>query len=196
MNTIPPDTLIAIGVLILVAIGIIAALLIRQQRQTQRLKQRFGAEYGRTVVELGSRAKAESELKQRESRVARLSITPLSAADAARFSQTWNALQSRFIDSPKGVVAEADQLVRELMLKRGYPMGDFERRAADISVHHPEVVTTYRAAQLIAARDELGEASTEELRQAVVHYRTLFDELLEVKPAAPPVERARVAVHS
>jgi hypothetical protein len=113
-----------------------------------------------------------------------LNITPLAPADAARFSQAWNALQSRFIDNPKGVVGQADHLVRELMVKRGYPMGDFERRAADISVDHPGVVTTYRAAQAIALRDERGEADTEELRKAVVHYRTLFDELLEVKPTS------------
>jgi hypothetical protein len=105
----------------------------------------------------------------------------LAPPDAARFTQAWNALQSRFVDDPKGVVVQADQVVRELMLKRGYPMGDFERRAADISVDHPTVVETYRAAQAIAVRDQRGQADTEELRKAVVHYRALFDELLEVR---------------
>jgi hypothetical protein len=105
----------------------------------------------------------------------------LAPPDAARFTQAWNALQSRFVDDPKAVVVQADQLVRELMLKRGYPMGDFERRAADISVDHPTVVEIYRAAQAIAVRDQRGEADTEELRKAVVHYRALFDELLEVR---------------
>ena len=127
----------------------------------------------------------------------RLTITPLPPGDAARFAQAWNALQARFVDNPKGVVVEADNLVRELMLKRGYPMGDFERRAADISVDHPTVVEAYRAAQTIAVRAEGGEADTEELRKAVVHYRTLFDELLEVRPekraASPPEE---IPVHS
>lgn len=147
--------------------------------------------------EFGGRSKAEVELRKREQRVARLNITPLAPADAARFTHAWNALQGRFIDNPKGVVAEADQLVRELMVKRGYPMGDFEHRAADISVDHPGVVTSYRSAQAIAARDECGEADTEELRKAVVHYRTLFDELLEVKPTSTaPVAAGPVAVHS
>ena len=97
----------------------------------------------------------------------------------------------RFVDDPKGVVVQADQLVRELMLKRGYPMGDFERRAADISVDHPAVVENYRAAQAIAARDERGEADTEELRKAVVHYRVLFDEMLEVGEAKQEVLSAK-----
>jgi hypothetical protein len=183
MNTISTNTLI-FAVVLIVAVGAIVAWMVMQRQRTQRLQQRFGAEYTRTLNELGGRAKAEAELSKREQRVARLNITPLSPADAARFSQAWNALQSRFIDNPKGVVGEADHLVRELMVKRGYPMGDFERRAADISVDHPGVVTTYRAAQAIAVRDERGAADTEELRKAVVHYRTLFDELLEVKPTS------------
>jgi hypothetical protein len=105
----------------------------------------------------------------------------LAPAEAARFSEAWKDLQGRFVDNPKGTVVQADQLVRELMLKRGYPMGDFEHCAADISVDHPEVVAHYRVAQAIAVRDERGEADTEELREAVVHYRALFDELLEVR---------------
>jgi hypothetical protein len=106
-------------------------------------------------------------------------------------------LQGRFVDDPRGVVVQADQLVRELMLKRGYPMGDFERRAADISVNYPTVVQNYRAAQAIALRGERGEASTEELRKAVVHYRALFDELLEVEETKQEVARAtQMAVHS
>ena len=138
-----------------------------------------------------------AELKAREKRVEKFTITPLAPADAARFTQAWNALQGRFIDNPKGVVVEADTLVRELMLNRGYPMGDFEMRAADISVDHPTVVENYRAAQAIAVRDERGEADTEELRKAVVHYRTLFDELLGERPAKrveSPV--GQIPVHS
>jgi hypothetical protein len=197
MNTIPTNTLILAIVLIVAAAAIIAWVLMQRQR-TQRLRQRFGPEYTRAVDELGGRTKAEAELAKREQRVARLNLTPLTPADATRFSQEWNALQSRFIDNPKGAVGEADHLVRELMVKRGYPMGDFERRAADISVDHPGVVTTYRAAQAIAVRDARGEADTEELRKAVVHYRTLFDELLEVKPT-PTTARAAagsIPVHS
>jgi hypothetical protein len=185
MNTIPNNTVIVAVLLIAIAIAVIAWL-IMQKRRSAQLKQVFGAEYDRTVSKSGSRAKAEAELAAREKRVARLSIVALTPADALRFSQAWSALQGRFIDNPKGVVAQADHLVRELMEKRGYPMGDFERRAADISVDHPDVVATYRAAQAIATRDASGEADTEELRRAVVHYRTLFDVLLEVKPAVVP----------
>jgi hypothetical protein len=183
MNAIPTNTFI-FAVVLIVAVGAIVAGVMMQRQRTQRLRQRFGPEYTRTVDEFGGRTKAEAELTKRELRVARLNITPLASADAARFSQAWNALQGRFIDNPKGVVGEADRLVRELMVKRGYPMGDFERRAADISVDHPGVVTTYRAAQAIAVRAERGEADTEQLRKAVVHYRTLFDELLEVQPTS------------
>ena len=103
---------------------------------------------------------------------------PLAPAEAATFTQAWNVLQGRFVDDPKAAATQADQLVRELMLKRGYPMGDFERRAADISVDHPAVVENYRAAQAIVVGKKGAEADTEELRKAVVHYRALFDELL------------------
>jgi hypothetical protein len=192
MNAIPSNTVIFAVLLIAFAIAVVVWLAVQRQRSA-RLRRRFGPEYDVTVAEFRSRTKAEAELLKREQRVARLTIVPLTPADAARFSQAWSALQSRFIDSPKGVVVEADHLVRELMVKRGYPMGDFERMSADISVDHPTVVATYRAAQGIAARDASGEASTEELRKAVIHYRTLFDELLGVAPvevvAAPAAHR-------
>lgn len=165
----------------IVALVLFATWSIYQKKQSRRLKERFGPEYGRSVDDLGSRTKAETELKAREKRVELLTIIPLTPSEASRFSQTWKDLQSRFVDNPKSAVAQADELVRELMLKRGYPMGDFEHRAADISVDHPEVVAHYRAAQAIVVRDKRGEADTEELRKAVVHYRALFDELLEVK---------------
>lgn len=167
MHTIDTQTwIILIGVAVLVLIAL-AAWFIYKKKQSRRLQERFGPEYGRSVDDLGSRTKAESELKAREKRVERLNIVPLAPSEAARFSQTWKDLQGHFVDNPKSAVVQADQLVRELMLKRGYPMGDFERRAA----------------QAIAVRDERGEADTEELRKAVVHYRALFDELLEVRKA-------------
>ena len=188
MHTIDTQTwIILAGVVVLVVIALAAWFSYKKKKQSLRLQERFGPEYGRSVDDLGSRTKAESELKAREKRVERLTIVPLSPSDAARFSQTWKDLQGHFVDNPKGAVVQADQLVRELMLKRGYPMGDFERRAADISVDHPEVVANYRAAQAIAVRDERGEADTEELRKAVVHYRALFDELLEVREAKQEV---------
>jgi hypothetical protein len=197
MNTIPTNTVIAAVLLIALVIAVVAWLVMQKQR-TLKLKRRFGAEYDLTVSEFGSRVKAEAELTSREKRVAEFEIVPLTPADAVSFTQGWSALQGRFIDNPKGVVLDADHLVRELMAKRGYPMGDFEHRAADISVDHPGVVAAYRAAREIAARDERGEADTEELRKAVVHYRTLFDELLGVATNKAPGVRADlgVPVHS
>ena len=152
-----------------------------RRRQSVRLRQRFGPEYSRTLAERGDRTKAEAELLAREKRVERLKLVALTPEDAARFGQAWDALQTRFVDNPRGAVVEADRLVRELMVKRGYPMVDFEHRAADISVEHPTVVEAYRSARAIAVRDQQGQASTEDLRKAVVYYRTLFDELLEVR---------------
>jgi|SRR5215831_15049301 len=197
MNGINEQTwFIVAGVVALILIIAIAAWLLYQRQQSRRLQQRFGSEYGRTVIELGSQTKAEAELRAREKRVDRLHIVALTPPDAARFSHAWQALQARFIDDPKGVVVQADQLVRALMSKRGYPVGDFERHAADISVDHPEVVANYRAAQAIVTRAR-NEASTEDLRKAVVHYRALFDELLEVSDAkAKAMPREELEVRS
>jgi hypothetical protein len=187
----PTLTYILVGVLIAAVIAVVAWSYDAQQkrRRSQRLQQRFGPEYARLVNELGDRTKAEAELAAREKRVDRLTITALAPADAARFALAWNELQLRFVDDPKAAVAQADRMVYEVMTKRGYPMGDFERRAADISVGYPGVVANYRAARAIALRDERGQASTEELRKAVVHYRALFQELLEVRPSAQPAAR-------
>jgi FtsZ-interacting cell division protein ZipA len=186
MNTIP-TVWIVLGIILVVALLVAAAWVSSQKKKkrSERLQQRFGPEYNRTVDKLGGRGKAESELEARETRVDKLTIKTLSPSEAARFSQAWAALQGRFVDDPKGVVTQADQLVRELMLARGYPMGDFERRSADISVDHLAVVEHYRAAQAIAVRDQRGDVNTEELRKAVVHYRALFDELLEIRETAP-----------
>lgn len=196
MNSLPADTVILALIVALVVLAAAAWLIVQRQRSA-RLKRRFGAEYDVAVSQFRGRAKAEAELLRREHRVAGLTLIPLTAADSARFSQAWVSLQSRFVDNPKGVVADADQLVREVMAKRGYPMGDFEARAADISVDHPAVVANYRAARVIAVRDAHGEADTEELRKAVVHYRTLFEELLDAEPAKARTLRAvpHVAAH-
>jgi hypothetical protein len=183
MNLTPAFWIVLAGILAVSLIAGAALISSGKKKQSLRLQQRFGPEYGRAIDELGSREKAESELKAREERVENLHIVALAPPEAARFSQGWSALQGRFIDNPKGVVVQADQLIRELMIKRGYPMGDFERRAADISVDHPAVVDSYRAAQAIAVRDQSGQANTEELRKAVVHYRALFDEMLGAKEA-------------
>ena len=192
INTQTWTIIAAVAGLGLVALG---AWFFSQKKRSHKLQERFGPEYDRTVNEYGSRTKAESDLKAREKRVERLVILSLTPAEAARFTEAWHALQSRFIDNPKGVVVQAEQLVRELMEKRGYPMGDFERRAGDISVDHPDVVANYRSAQAIVLRDQTGTADTEELRKAVVHYRALFDELLEVRePMQEIIEENRLAV--
>jgi hypothetical protein len=176
------DPQILAGV-ILTALIALAAWLAYRKNESHRLEKRFGPEYGHALNELGSRTKAEAELKAREKRVSKFKIVPLARNEAERFSQQWKSMQARFVDNPKGVVSEADILVRDLMQKRGYPMADFDRLSADLSVDHASVVDHYRAARQIAERDHRGEADTEDLRKAVVHYRALFDELLEVEPA-------------
>jgi hypothetical protein len=193
MNANIDPSMMVIALLIIVLLAVAMWLHFRR-RESHTLERHFGPEYRRTVDELGSRPKAEAELKARQKRVEQLEIVPLAPAEADRFSDSWRALQARFVDNPKGVLAEADKLVRELMQKRGYPMGDFERRAADISVHYPTVVDHYRAAHDIALRDERGEVDTEGMRQAVIHYRALFAELLEVQP--PPAREGKLEAQS
>lgn len=185
MDTDTNTMLIALAVIVVIALVLWTVM---RKRRSDDLAQRFGPEYHRTVDEMGSRDKAEAELLARKKRVDDLDIVPLSPADAQRFSQEWRSLQSRFVDNPRGVLADADLLVRELMQKRGYPMGDFERRAADISVHHAGVVDHYRAAHALTERDRRGEVDTEGMRQAVIHYRALFAELLEVDRPQPPAQ--------
>jgi hypothetical protein len=193
MDSLDTKTLIAIIAAGVVVVAIIAALA-WSAYQTRRLKSRFGPEYDAVLRRTGNKAKAEKELRQRETRVEKFQIVPLSSADAAKFSATWTRLQGSFVDDPKGVLIEADKLVRDLLVKRGYPVADFELRAADISVDHPIVVNNYRAAQRIVSLDQRGEASTEDLRKAVVHFRALFDELLGKTTArdqvAPPARLA------
>ena len=176
MDSLNTTTLIAIVAVAVILVAFVAWLA-WSANQSKRLKQRFGPEYDAVVGRVG-KAKAEAELKRREKRVKSFEIVPLASADAARFSQAWTRIQGSFVDDPKGVLIEADRLVRELLAKRGYPVADFELRAADISVDHPIVVNNYRAAQRIVSLDQRGEASTEDLRKAVVHFRALFDELL------------------
>jgi FtsZ-interacting cell division protein ZipA len=170
--------LIVIVAIAIVALAIVAWSLVQKMR-TKRLQGRFGPEYERTVQQIGDRRKAEDELEARKKRVAKLTLRSLFSEEQRRFAGEWAAAQARFVDDPKGAVADANRLVKEAMQARGYPMGDFEQRAADISVDHPRVVSNYRAAREIAARSAEGKASTEELRQAVVYYRALFEELLE-----------------
>ena len=181
MENFNTQTLAIVIVVAVLLVGLVAWI-VHGQVQTRRLRQRFGPEYDAVLKRSGSKAKAEQELKRREKRVQKFELVPLAAADVTRFSQAWTRLQGSFVDDPKGVLIEADRLVRELLLKRGYPVADFDLRAADISVDHPIVVNNYRAAQRIVSLDQRGEATTEDLRKAVVHFRALFDELLGTKP--------------
>jgi hypothetical protein len=170
--------LIVLLVIAVIAVAAIAFLAIRKQK-SEKLRRRFGPEYDRVVRQEGSARKAEGVLEFREKPREKFAIRPLSEADKSSFSTRWNEVQSQFVDDPRGAVTVADNLVSEVMQARGYPVGDFDQRAADISVDYPVVVENYRAAHGIALRHSAGKASTEDLRQAMVYYRTLFQELIE-----------------
>ena len=176
--------LIALAVTVILVVAALAWLYVRRRRTTTaELRQRFGPEYEQAVREHGSERRAQAQLSDREKRVERLKIRGLDPTERQRFSGQWTSLQSRFVDDPKGTVTEADQLVSSLMQTRGYPVADFNQRAADISVDHPQVVANYRSAHEIALRLEKGEANTEDLRTAMIHYRSLFEELVQVPTA-------------
>jgi hypothetical protein len=168
---------IAIIVLAIVAVASIIWMLTKQ-RKREALRGKFGPEYDRTVQERDSRRAAESELQDRERRREELEIRPLAPVPRARYVDEWGAVQAKFVDDPGTAVLDANGLVLRVMGDRGYPMEEFEQRAADISVDHPDVVENYRAAYRIAVLDGDGRAGTEDLRQAMVHYRSLFEELL------------------
>jgi hypothetical protein len=177
---------IVVGVIILA----IAAGLSLRKRRTEKLRTQFGSvEYDRTVKEDGSRRHAEAGLKDRNERVESLAIRSLAPGDRVRFVESWRRIQARFVDGPGGAVTEADQLLGDVMSTRGYPVSDFDQRAADISVDHPLVLQNYRTAHEIAVRQARGQASTEDLRQAMIHYRTLFEELVG-EPASAQAKAA------
>jgi hypothetical protein len=188
------DPRIATAIVIVIAViaVLIIAWLVIRRRRTVRLRERFGPEYDRAVHEVGP-TRADSVLLEREKRVEKFSIRALDPDERERFVTSWRAVQSRFVDDPQKAVTEADLLVDKVMLARGYPMSDFEQRAADISVGHPHVVANYRAAREIALRHRQGQATTEDLRQATIYYRSLFDELLDAKPTAPVTHKREVA---
>jgi hypothetical protein len=168
-----------IGLAVTVITGIVVAWVIVRKRRTGRLRTQFGrSEYDRAVKEDGSRRHAEAALKERTARVESLNIRPLAPGDRARFVESWRRVEARFVDGPGGAVTEADQLLGDVMSTRGYPVSDFEQRAADISVGHPLVLENYRTAHEIALRQTKGQTNTEDLRQAMIHYRTLFEELI------------------
>ena len=163
---------------VLLIVGVMAILTMRKNRTTKLKTQFGGVEYDRAIEKGGNRKLAEAELDARTQRVEKLNVRPLAAADRARFLESWLGIQARFVDGPAGAVAEADQLLGDVMSRRGYPVSGFEQRAADISVNYPVVLENYRTAHEIALRQTRGQASTEDLRQAMVHYHKLFDELV------------------
>jgi hypothetical protein len=174
MNT--TAILLLVLIVVVVAVGVFLFL---QRRRSDALRQKFGPEYQRAVGQFGDERKAEAELAAREKRVRSLKLRSLTPEEQARFSDAWKKAQARFVDEPSQAAADADILLKQLMEARGYPVGDFERRAADISVDHPKVVSNYRAAREIALRNNAGEATTEDIRHAMVYYRSLFEELLD-----------------
>ena len=173
--------IIALAAAVILIIAILVWLYVQKRRHaTAGLREKFGSEYDRAVREHGSERKAQAKLEDREKRVEKLSIRDLDPLERERFSKQWDSVQSRFVDSPKGAVTEADDLVSSLMKARGYPISDFDQRAADISVDHPRVVENYRSAHEIAMRVGKDKATTEDLRTAMIHYRSLFEELVQV----------------
>ena len=180
---------LVIGLVVVLVAGV-TAFLWHRKRRTERLRTQFGgAEYARAVEKGGTRRHGEAGLEERAQRVEGFHVRPLAASDRAHFVESWRGVQARFVDGPAGAVTEADHLLGDVMSTRGYPVSDFEQRAADISVDHPMVLENYRAAHEIALRQMRGQASTEDLRQAMVHYRTLFDELVN-EPEVPLAKAA------
>jgi hypothetical protein len=177
---------ITVVVCALIAVGVWIAV---DKARSRRLREHFGPEYDHVVQRMQDRNLAEAELQSREERVKKFRIVPLSSQDRAHYRETWAAVQNRFVDDPQGAVKDGHGQIFEVMEKRGYPVTNFEQAAADLSVDYPEVVENYRAASAIAARNRNGEAGTEELRQALVHYRALFNELLEAP--APSIEKSK-----
>src|SRR5260221_278302 len=165
-----------IGAIVVAAVAIIAFMW--RQRRSAHLHQRFGPEYDRAVEQKRDVRAAEADLEARARRVDKLHIKPLTPSDASAFGTAWRKIQGEFVDDPKGAVTQADRLIGEVMRARGYPLDDFEQRANDLSVDHPAFVSNYRAAREIALRHARGQASTEDLRQAMMFHRSLFDELL------------------
>lgn len=174
---------LVIGI-ILIVVAAVAVLVWRttQQRRTDQLRRHYGVEYDHTERQLGRR-RAEQELVSREKRVEHLDIRPLTPAQRTRFTDEWRRVQAQFVDDPEAAVAQGDLMVEEVMKTRGYPLAEFDQRIADLSVHHAGVVQNYRAAREIATRQREGQATTEDLRRAMVYYRELFEDLVEDRHA-------------
>jgi hypothetical protein len=191
-NSTDPAVVTVIGALALVIVLAIVWVAVRQRsrRQSAELRGRFGTEYELALREYGSRRKTEAALLERVRRVNRMAVRPLSDAERERFLAEWDSIQARFIDHPRGAVTEADEMVNSLLKARGYEGGAFDRRAADLSVHHSKLVEPYRRANAIVARAGKNDATTEELRGAMILYRTLVEELLQGPPVVTRSEAA------
>jgi hypothetical protein len=182
--------LVATVLALAIAIGALAWSYVQKRRAASAdLRERFGTEYERTVQKHGSERAGEAKLLDREKRVEKLNIRDLEPAERVRFLEQWKNVQSHFVDAPTDAVTEADGLVTSVMQERGYPVADFEQRAADVSVDHPRVTENYRAAHAIALRLGKSETSTEDLRTAMIHYHSLFEDLVQA-PAADTKEAA------
>jgi hypothetical protein len=179
------QTMVVVAIVVIASLTLIAFAYALAQRRRQQLRERFGPEYERVVAEAGDPARADRVLSEREKRVKKLDIRPLPDTAREQFIERWREVQARFVDDPRGAVGDADALIGEAMEARGYPVTDFEQRAADVSVEHPQVVTDYRTAHDIAGRREV---DTEDLRRAMVHYRSLFDALVSVRAREEKVE--------
>ena len=175
------ETLMVVAIVVVAVAFVVAMWLLLRRRRTAVLRDRFGPEYDHVLRSARTPAEAERELQQRQARVEKFSIRPLSREDADRFAAAWRTVQAHFVDEPRGAVLEADRLIGEVMRSRGYPVDDANRRLDDLSVDHGHVLKHYRAGREIVARHERGEASTEDLRQAMVHFRALFEELVVVE---------------
>ncbi|HSC18891.1 MAG TPA: hypothetical protein VLC74_08255 [Rhizomicrobium sp.] len=169
---------VAAAVVIVILLIVAAVIWASRRMHLRSMRKRYGPEYDRLVVEMGSRKRAEARLAERERRVSQYDIRPLSEADRTRYMQAWKNVQARFVDDPGEAVGDADELLGKAMATRGYPMSDFDRRSADLSVHYPVVAQNYRSAHDVALRHRDGKATTEDLRQAMIHYRALFEEVV------------------
>ena len=178
--------LVLVAVIFLILGGIVGMALMRVQR-TKRLKERFGPEYERAVNEIGDKRQAENELDSRLAHVNTLDIRPLTAEEVDRYALEWQKTQTEFVDEPLTALQKADRLIQDVMKARGYPVEDFEQRAADISVDYPALVTDYRGLHLIAVKEKDEEVSTEEMRQAMVHGRALFENLISQESSAETI---------
>lgn len=174
-------TVIILAVIVAFIIGALLGTVFSRRQRTKRLQEKFGSEYERTVRELGDSRQAESELQARLDHVKTLDIRPLSAEEVDHFTNEWRATQAEFVDEPLTALQKADRIIREVMKAKGYPVEDFEQRAADISVDYPDLVVDYRGLHLISVKGDDEEVSTEEMRQAMVHGRALFENLVKIE---------------